>query len=134
MDIMTMARELGKALQADERYKAYMTAKENNDNDQELQKLIGKFNIIRMNINQEMSSPEKDEEKVKQLDQDMRSLYAQIMSRDGMVKFNEAQTALEQLVGDVQQIITMCANGEDPDTCQISHGCSGSCSSCSGCH
>ncbi len=134
MDIMTMARELGKALQADERYKAYMTAKENNDNDQELQKLIGEFNIIRMNINQEMSSPEKDEEKVKQLDQDMRSLYAQIMSRDGMVKFNEAQTALEQLVGDVQQIITMCANGEDPDTCQISHGCSGSCSSCSGCH
>lgn len=134
MDIMTMARELGKALQADERYKAYMTAKDNNDNDQELQKLIGDFNIIRMNINQEMSSPEKDEEKVKQLDQDMRSLYAQIMSRDGMVKFNEAQTALEQLVSDVQQIITMCANGEDPDTCQISHGCSGSCSSCSGCH
>ena len=129
-----MARQLRKALQADERYKAYMTAKENNDNDQELQKLIGEFNIIRMNINQEMSSPEKDEEKVKQLDQDMRSLYAQIMSRDGMVKFNEAQTALEQLVGDVQQIITMCANGEDPDTCQISHGCSGSCSSCSGCH
>ena len=134
MDIMTMARELGKALQADERYKAYMTAKENNDNDQELQKLIGEFNIIRMNINQEMSSPEKDEEKVKQLDQDMRSLYAQIMSRDGMVKFNEAQTALEQLVGDVQQIITMCANGEDPDTCQPSSGCSGSCATCSGCH
>ncbi|MBQ8297162.1 MAG: YlbF family regulator [Ruminococcus sp.] len=134
MDIMTMTRELGKAIQADERYKAYMTAKEANDNNTELQKLIGDFNLIRMNINQAMSAENKDEENLKKLDEEMRALYAQIMGSEGMIAFNEAQNALEQLIGDVQQIITMCANGEDPDTCQVSHGCSGSCSSCSGCH
>ena len=129
-----MTRELGKAIQADERYKAYMTAKEANDNNTELQKLIGDFNLIRMNINQAMSAENKDEENLKKLDEEMRALYAQIMGSEGMIAFNEAQNALEQLIGDVQQIITMCANGEDPDTCQVSHGCSGSCSSCSGCH
>lgn len=134
MDIIKMARELGKAIQQDERYTAYMAAKDANDNDEELQKLIGDFNLKRMNINQEMSNPEKSEERLKKLDEELKEIYAQIMGNDGMIAFNTAQNELEQLIGDVNQIITMCANGEDPDTCQVQHGCSGSCSTCGGCH
>lgn len=134
MDIIKMTRELGKAIQQDERYAAYMAAKQANDNDEELQKLIGDFNLKRMNINQEMSSPEKSEERLKTLDEELKSIYAQIMGNDGMIAFNTAQNELEQLISDVNQIITMCANGEDPDTCEIQHGCSGSCSTCGGCH
>ncbi len=134
MDIIEMTRELGKAIQKDERYIAYMSAKEKNDADEELQKLIGDFNLTRMNINQEMSNPEKSEEKLKSLDEQLKSIYAQIMGNDNMIAFNTAQNELEQLIGDINQIVTMCANGEDPDTCQITHGCSGSCESCGGCH
>lgn len=134
MDIIKMARELGKAIQQDERYTAYMAAKDANDKDEELQKLIGDFNLKRMNINQEMSNPEKSEERLKKLDEELKEIYAQIMGNDGMIAFNTAQNELEQLIGDVNQIITMCANGEDPDTCQVQHGCSGSCSTCGGCH
>ena len=43
MDIMEMTRELGKALQQDDRYTAYMLAKQANDNDQELQEDIAHF-------------------------------------------------------------------------------------------
>lgn len=134
MDIIKMARELGKAIQQDERYTAYMAAKDANDKDEELQELIGDFNLKRMNINQEMSNPEKSEERLKKLDEELKEIYAQIMGNDGMIAFNTAQNELEQLIGDVNQIITMCANGEDPDTCQVQHGCSGSCSTCGGCH
>ena len=134
MDIIKMTRELGKAIQQDERYTAYMSAKAANDSDEELQKLIGDFNLKRMNINQEMSNPEKSEERLKQLDEELKAIYAQIMGNDGMIAFNTAQNELEQLIGDVNQIITMCANGEDPDTCEVQHGCSGSCSTCGGCH
>lgn len=134
MDIIEMTRELGKAIQQDERYKAYMAAKEANDKDEELQKLIGDFNLKRMNINQEMSNPEKSEERLKKLDEELKAIYAQIMGNDGMIAFNTAQNELEQLIGDINQIVTMCANGEDPDTCEIQHGCSGSCSTCGGCH
>jgi len=133
MDIIEMTRELGKAVQEDGRYKAYMAAKEVNDSDEELQKLIGDFNLKRMNINQEMSNPEKSEERLKALDEELKSIYAQIMGNDNMIAFNTAQNELEQLIGDINQIITMCANGEDPETCQIQHGCSGSCSTCGGC-
>jgi cell fate (sporulation/competence/biofilm development) regulator YlbF (YheA/YmcA/DUF963 family) len=115
MDIIKMTRELGKAIQQDERYAAYMAAKQANDNDEELQKL-------------------KSEERLKTLDEELKSIYAQIMGNDGMIAFNTAQNELEQLISDVNQIITMCANGEDPDTCEIQHGCSGSCSTCGGCH
>lgn len=134
MDIIKMARELGKAIQADERYTAYMTAKAANDNNEELQKLIGDFNITKMNINHEMSNPEKSEERLKELDGELKSIYAKIMGNDGMMAFNTAQNEFEQLISDVNQIITMCANGEDPDTCEIQRGCSGSCSTCGGCH
>ena len=40
MDVIALTRELGKAIQADERYAKYLAAKEVNDKDDELQKLI----------------------------------------------------------------------------------------------
>ena len=40
MDIIAMARELGKAIQQDERYKRIDAAKTANDKDEELQQLI----------------------------------------------------------------------------------------------
>ena len=43
MDIIEMARELGKALQNDDRYIAYNLAKQVNDEDKELQKDIESF-------------------------------------------------------------------------------------------
>lgn len=134
MDIIKMTRELGKAIQQDERYKAYMSAKEANDKDEQLQQLIGDFNLKRMNINQEMSSENKDTDRIKTLDEELKALYAQIMRNENMAAFNTAQNALEQMVSEINQIITMCANGEDPDTCEVQQGCSGSCSTCGGCH
>ena len=47
MDIMEMTRELGKALQADDRYIAYNLAKQVNDNDTELQQQITDFDRMR---------------------------------------------------------------------------------------
>ena len=45
MDIITMARELGKLIQQDERYKRIDAAKKANDEDEKLQELIAKFNL-----------------------------------------------------------------------------------------
>jgi cell fate (sporulation/competence/biofilm development) regulator YlbF (YheA/YmcA/DUF963 family) len=134
MDIISMTRELGKAIQQDERYIAYMTAKAANDNDAELQRLIEDFGKVRADINTEMSKSEKNTEALKELDEKMKSLYSQIMGRDSMIAFNNAQNELEQLISDINQIVTMCANGENPDTCEIQRGCTGSCSTCGGCH
>ena len=50
MTVIEMARELGKALQEDERYKKYQEAKIKNDKDVELQNMIGDFNVKRMQL------------------------------------------------------------------------------------
>jgi cell fate (sporulation/competence/biofilm development) regulator YlbF (YheA/YmcA/DUF963 family) len=134
MDIIEMTRELGKAIQQDERYTAYALAKEANDKDTELQQLISDFDAKRHNLNEEMSKQDKNTDMIKALDTDIKETYNTIMSNQNMIIFNSVKNALEQLISDVNQIITMCANGEDPDTCEISHGCSGSCSTCGGCH
>ena len=53
MDVIELARELGKAIQQDERFLAMQIARQNSDNDDELQQLIGEFNLKRMAINNE---------------------------------------------------------------------------------
>ena len=58
-------------------------------------------------------------------------LIACIVSGIGMV----AMTDMDKLLNEVNGIIALCCDGEDPDTCEVSMGgCTGSCSTCGGCH
>lgn len=133
MDIIELTRELGRTLQNDDRYIAYSLAKQVNDNDEELQTLITEFEDMRRKLNEELISENKDTDKIKELDQNIKSHYNRIMNNKNMIVFSAAQKSLESLVSNIQQIISMCANGEDPDTCEPSSGCTGSCSTCGGC-
>ena len=126
MDTISMARELGKLIQADERYAAYFKAKETNDKDSELQKLISDFTMKRYELNMEMS---------KELDSEIKSIYGDIMANPNMMAFNAAKNAMDGMLAEINNIITASANGEDPETCPSQPaGCSGSCSTCGGCH
>lgn len=132
MDIIEMTRELGKALQADDRYIAYNLAKQANDADEALQQQITAFDEMRNELNAELCKEDKDTDKIKELDEGIKSNYKQIMSNKNMMVFTAAQGSLEALVNNINQIITLCANGEDPETCQPS-SCTGSCATCGGC-
>lgn len=135
MNAIEAARKLGAAIQADERYAAYAEAKKANDADEKLQAQIGEFNILRMSLERELSSEEKSEERIKDYNEKLRNLYGEIMGTETMVRYNEAKTALDELTNDVNMTISMSLNGEDPETCDPhAAGCTGSCSTCGGCH
>lgn len=135
MNVIELTRELGKALQNDEKYLAYVAARNANDADEELQKLIGDFNMGRMKLNQEMSKAEKDNDAIAKMNDEIRTLYAKIMGNPNMVAYNTAKADFEDVLDQVNNIITLSANGEDPATCEAKpHKCSGSCSTCGGCH
>lgn len=135
MDTISMARELGKLIQADERYKTYLAAKEKNDKDEELQKLISEFTAKRYELSMEMSKDDKDSEKLKELDGVIKNLYGEIMVNPNMAEFNVAKNAMDGMLTEINNIITASANGEDPETCPANpSACSGSCSTCGGCH
>lgn len=134
MDIIEMTRKLGVEIQQQDVFKKFIKAKAANDNDVELQDMIGKFNIIRMSLDQALSSEEKNEEQVRELNTQLKEVYTAIMGRETMMNYNIAKNELDALVNQINAIITLTVNGEDPLTCDISSGCSGSCSTCSGCH
>ncbi len=136
MDIIQMTRELGKAIQADDRYIAYNLAKQANDEDEQLQNLIGEFNMKRMELTMEMGKEDKSEEKIAVLNETTRNLYKRIMEDPKMMIYNAAKEGMDSLLSQINHIITMAANGEDPETCGTGEiSCSGNCSSCGGgCH
>ena len=135
MNVIEMARELGKLIQQDERYAVYYKAKEANDKDEALQTLINEFNMKRVQLNTEMSKPDKDSTKLSELDCEIKSLYGNIMSNENMSTFNDAKTSMDEMLAQINMVITLSANGEDPATCptEMSHSCGGSCSTCGGC-
>ncbi len=134
MELIEMTRKLGAMIQEDPRYTAYQNAKLVNDKDEDLQKLIGEFNMKRVELNTEMSKPDKDREHLNALDSKIKSLYGEIMANANMMAFNDAKTAMDAMLSEINTIITMCANGEDPETCSATPSCGGNCSSCGGCH
>ncbi len=135
MDIITMARDVGKALQKDERYLNFSSAQTVADADTELQDMIGQFNLLKMEMQREVQKSDRDADKVKQLDNDIKELYNTIMSNTNMQNYNIAKKEVDDLIAFLQQIIVYSANGEDPDTVEPqSASCSGSCSGCAGCN
>ena len=136
MDVIKMTRELGKAIQQDEKYLKFMEAKKANEADDKLNELIGKLNLIQLSYQQEAEKETPDEAKMKQFDEEFRSVYGDVMINENMKKYEEARQEVDNMMNYVMQILSLCVNGEDPDTCEPANaesGCSGNCSACSGC-
>ena len=134
MNVFEITRQLGKAIQQDETYIKYNLAKEANDQDAELQNLIGEFNLKRMSINNEASKKERDQEKLSKLNTEMREAYSQIMSNENMIAYNDAKAAFDVVANRVLAIVQQSAEGADPETADYSQSsCSGSCATCGGC-
>ena len=122
MDCIDLFKRAAMALQTDPRYVILDQARKANDKDEELQNLIGEFNLARMDLNNEIGKNERDDARIAELNEKVNSLYGQIMGNEGMVAYNEA-------------IINTAMNGGDPMTVQEpSASCTGSCSTCGGCH
>ncbi len=135
MTLLEASRQLGTAIQSDERFIRYAKARLANDNDAELQKAIGEFNLVRMELDRLMGEETHDEEKIRENNEKMREIYTQIMSGSGMVEYNNAKAELDQLLNDVNSVIMQCVDGADPATVEPEqHSCTGSCETCGGCH
>ena len=135
MTVLEAVRSLGEAIQKDERFLRYAKAKLSNDQNSELQELIGKFNVVRMNLDEVMTAEERDEEKVQSLNEELRSVYMYIMGKDSMVEYNAAKVELDSMLNDINSVIMQCVDGADPKTVEPEvHSCTGSCDSCGGCH
>ena len=55
MDIIELTRKLGAAIQNEEAYKNFMAVRDKNDKNEELQKQIGEFNLLKMQLDEELA-------------------------------------------------------------------------------
>lgn len=136
MDVIAITRQLGKALQEEESYKKMVAAAAANDANAELQEDIEKFNLLRIQLNEEVSKEEPDKDKVDGLQKDLSEIYEKVSADPNMVAFNDARNEFGIILEKVNQIISAAASGDDPETYEIHDhsSCGGNCSSCGGCH
>ncbi len=134
MGILEATRNLGVEIQKDERFIAFIKAKLANDNDAELQNKIGEFNTTRMNLDREMNAETQNEDKIRELNEQLREIYTAVMSSKSMLDYNTAKAGFDAMLNDINSIIMQCVEGEDPLTAEPQSACTGSCSTCGGCH
>lgn len=134
--VLDMTRELAEAVQQDERYIKMQMAQASADEDEELQALIGEFNLKRIAVNTETTKEEgeKDGERIRQLDTELREVYAQLMANEHMKAYQAAKEEFDLLMNKAMRILSLAAQGEDPYSIDTEAGCSGNCGSCGGCH
>ena len=134
-DIIEIARELGRQLQKEEAYIKYNLARQAADEDKELQKLITQFSALRAEIADDASKgdEERDVEAAKKRAEDMRKVYAKIMTNEHMIGYNDAKDDFDIIMKRITAIIQKASEGENPDTADYLPECSGSCATCGGC-
>jgi len=135
MDIISIARELGFAIQNDSDYIEFKMAEQKVECDAKLQEVMEAFKLKKIDINYEISKDVSDSEKIDKLNEEVSDLYKQINSNSNMIDYNKAKEKFDRKLQMVSLIINKSAAGEDPyavDPMEIVK-CSGSCQTCGGC-
>lgn len=137
MDVIKAARALGKAIQEDERYLNFREQKKKNDDDIELNGLMGKLSILQMSYQNESEKENPDTDRLEKWDEEFRQTYTEAMLNDNMRAYGERKQELDDLMNYIISLLTLCVNGEDPETAEPKPNdegvCTGSCSTCGGC-
>ena len=98
MDLIQMARELGAAIQQDERYLALAKANAVNEADEELNNLIGEVQMIQTSYQNEAGKEDADNEKLEAFDKRFSEVYNKVMTNTNMQTFQEARQAIDDLI------------------------------------
>jgi len=127
-EVLKMANDLGEKIKLSDEFLNYQNAKTEHDNDAELQTMVGEFNLKKMSVMQEMKNEPRNEEKIQKLQEEMRSVYAEIMKNNVMIEYMQAKEDIEKLVNDIYSVINFYVTGKeqscDPSQCE---SCGGGC-------
>ena len=91
MDAIAKFKEAAMALQQDERYLKLAAARKANDDDETLQNMIGEFNLVRLDLNNEIEKEDRDDARVTELNEKINQLYNGIMNSETMLAYNDGK-------------------------------------------
>ncbi len=137
MSLESALRELGKEIQADERFAALQAAAKANDADEALQQQMQEMQLLSLKYQQEAEKgDEASKERIEELQKEYQDLYAKIMEGENMQKYSAAAAEMEQMAQYISSMIGLFFDGQNPETCEIpaADGCTHDCCTCGGCH
>lgn len=136
MSLETALRELGKEIQADERFAALKAAAAANDADETLQNQMHEMQLLSLQYQQEAEKGEEaSQERIAELQQEYQDLYTKVMDGENMKNYSAAAAEMEQMAQYISQMIGLFFDGQDPATCEIpASDCTHDCCTCGGCH
>lgn len=127
-EIIEKAKELGALLQASEQVQKYTAARTAYNEDEAIQKLVREWNLHRLTLNTLSNAENPDQDRIAEAERRANAVYEQVMSNPLTQRMQQTGKAVEELLAQVNGVLTFYVTGEE------SSGCSHDCASCGGCH
>ncbi len=131
LQIVALAKQLGKELQECEKFKEYMAAKKDFLENDELKTKLSEFKVQKALLDKQAELENADEVVIDAIGARAELLYREINENPVFVRFQNAEQEFNMLLGAVNTTIGSFL--KDPDEVSASGSCSGNCSSCKGC-
>ena len=111
MDCIDLFKRAAMALQTDPRYVILDQARKANDKDEELQNLIGEFNLARMDLNNEIGKSERNDARIAELNEKVNSLYGQIRATLPLSPRYDVDTFIRQAAAPPERLLSRMTGG-----------------------
>ena len=105
MSVIELTRQLGAAIQKDERYLNFAKAREENENDAELNELMAQIQMVQMNYQMEASKETPDSAKMQEFEAEFNAKYEAFMANENMQKYDEARAQVDSMMNYIMQIL-----------------------------
>jgi len=126
--IEELAAELGKKIKDDPRIDALNKAKADYESDTQLYAYMNEYNAQQEAISEEAGKETPDSEAIAKMQGRIDELYKLIVTSDTFNALSEAQMAVNELMENVNNIITFNITGELPSCTHDCSSCGGGCS------
>jgi len=125
--IEELAAELGKKIKDDPRIDALNKAKTAYETDEQLYAYMNEYNAQQEAISEEAGKETPDSEAIAKMQGRIDELYKLIVTSETFNALSEAQMAVNELMENVNNIITFNITGELPSCTHDCSSCGGSC-------
>ena len=129
--IFAKTRELGEALLNSEAYQKMKDAEEKAMQNVEAAEMMAKYLEKRGQIQEMMEEENPDPAAMQRLSNEMDEIQERLQMIDDIVELTTARAEFNALIGQINQVLQFIVTGRMTDE---EGGCTGSCSTCGGCH
>lgn len=128
--IIEKAQELGTLIAQSEEKAAADAAAERMNNDEEAVMLLAKYNEHKNAATEKLRGKDPSKEELLEYRAYVQAEFDKIAANKVIADYLEANKTLESMIQQVNAVLSYFITGQENE----SGGCSGSCSTCSGCH